>query len=170
MPTYNTLQLKALFSLFRWISSIIRRVQYSLKVGKVMDNQNLEEMNKTFENLKNRIDRLENNAKYGVQNLRQEIQSEAEKTHTDVLQVLRSREFASRLMTWEERDCPRKDEWRRLAKEISDRIGERITLELNVWEKSNRVISSLKKNIVERFRSESQLMENQIREIEGKSS
>lgn len=151
----------------RWISSVVKRVQYSLKVGKVMDSQNMEEMIKTFENLKNRIDRLENNARYGVQNLRREIQEEVEKTHIHVLQALRSREFASRLMAWDERDCPRRDEWKRLAKESSERIGERITLELNVWERNNHVISNLKSNIVHRFKNEFQLMEDQIREIEG---
>jgi len=141
----------------------------SVKVAKTMIALGIEEKQEQMENLKRNMEMLERNAKYSVDDLRKGIKFEVDNLYGTTADFLRSKPFAARLYRWGERDCAKPDrEWSKVGAEANERIASRVASEINIWDRQNNIISAIKEKIVKKFKRDFELMEGQIKQIEGK--
>ncbi|KAJ8301060.1 hypothetical protein KUTeg_020047 [Tegillarca granosa] len=145
----------------------MKRSMYSLKVAKVMDAKSMEKNQEMIDDLQRRIERLEVNSRHSVEELHKGVAFEVDSLYRNITTLLRDREFVQKLVTWEAKDCPRPDDWKKTAREASERIASRIALEVNLWERNNNVNANIKEKIVKKFKRDFELMEDQIKAIEG---
>lgn len=120
-----------------------------------------------FEQLQKQISNLERNAQQCVEDMKYGVNQEVDKVYNLVQEVLQSNNFVGKIMSWESGECPRKDNWKRVTKDATERISGKIALEINHWEHKINLTASLKEKVVMKFKRDFQLMEDQIRDIEG---
>lgn len=128
----------------------------------------MEDKKTEFDQLQKQISHLERNAQQCVEDLKYGVNREVDKIYELVQDLLQSKEFTSRISIWESDECPKKDNWKRVTKDATERIAGRIALEVNVWERRINVIASVKEKVIMKFKRDFQLMEDQMRDIEGK--
>ena len=155
--------------LFRWLSQILKRANYSLKVTKTMDEIGKEGMVKKREEIKRNIQSLEEKSKLTIEDLKRGLQFEIGGLHKTTADVLRSRSMLNILTDWNKIECPPPDDSKRLGKEAAERIASKVASELNKWERENRIIHSIKDKMIKKFKRDCDLLEDQITEIEGKT-
>lgn len=155
---------------FRWLSQILKRANYSLKVSKTLDAVDKEEMTKKMDGIKRNMDALEAKSRQTIDDLRKGLQYEITDLHKTTADVLRSRNMLSTLTDWNQVECPPPDDSKKLAKEAAERIASKVAAELNRWEKEQRIIHSLKEKMIKKFKRDCELLEDQIITIEGKVS
>lgn len=114
-----------------------------------------------------RMERLVVNSRQSVEDLHKGVAFEVDTLYINVTTMLRDRDFVQKVVVWEARDCPQPDDWKKTAHEASERIASRIALEVNIWERNNGIISSIKEKIVKKFKRDFELMEDRIKAIEG---
>ena len=56
-----------------------------------------------------------------------------------------------------------------VAKEAFEKIGAKVALEINHWDRENHVVHGIKDKIVKVFKRDFELMEGQIAKLEGNS-
>lgn len=146
---------------------MLKRSIYSLKVAKLMDAREMKEKEEMKINIQRQMEMLERNAKYSIENLKKGVQIEVINLHHDISKVLQSEEVKARLCRWERSEYPKPDNWKKVVKEASEIIAYRIAIEVNQWDKNNQVVKGLKEKIVKKFRKDFELMEDQMKDIEG---
>lgn len=132
-----------------------------------MDAKSMEKNQEMIADLQRRMERLEVNSRHSVEDLHKGVAFEVESLYKNVTTMLRDRDFVQKLVTWEAKDCPRPDDWKKTAREASERIASRIALEVNLWERNNDVTTNIKEKIVKKFNRDFELMEDQIKAIES---
>ncbi|XP_071175960.1 tyrosine-protein kinase Fer-like [Mytilus edulis] len=152
---------------YRWLSQILKRANYSLKVSKTLDAVDKEEMTKKMDGIKRNMDALEAKSRQTIDDLRKGLQYEITDLHKTTADVLRSRNMLSTLTDWNQVECPPPDDSKKLAKEAAERIASKVAAELNRWEKEQRIIHSLKEKMIKKFKRDCELLEDQIITIEG---
>lgn len=152
---------------YRWLSAILKRALYSLKVSKVMDAKSMDKIKEDYEQVKKQIDRLEQNSRDRIDYLKHNIKSESEMIAKDIIGALQSRQMAERLFDWRKQDCPGTDDKKKVAKEAFEKIGAKIALEINHWERANSVVHGIKDKIVKVFKRDFELLEGQVARLEG---
>ncbi|OWF42780.1 tyrosine-protein kinase Fer-like [Mizuhopecten yessoensis] len=153
---------------YRFMSQVLKRSLYSVKVAKVMAVQGMEKQKERIELIKRQMEKLEREARYSVGELRKELDDEVDRLYTETANYLRSKQFVDRMFQWAERDCARVNkEWNRTASEASERIASRLASEINIWEKNKKITATIKEKIIKKFKKDFELMENQIQQIEG---
>lgn len=152
---------------YRWLSQILKRANYSLKVSKTMDAIGKEDMAKKIEEIKRNMQALEAKSNQTIDDLKKGLQYEIGALHKTTADILRSRSMLNKLTDWNQIECPPPDDSKKLAKEAAERIASKVSSELNKWERENRIIHSLKDKMVKKFKRDCELLEDQITEIEG---
>ncbi|XP_069141272.1 tyrosine-protein kinase Fer-like [Argopecten irradians] len=153
---------------YRFMSQILKRSLYSVKVAKGMAVQGMEKQKERIELIRRQMEKLEKEARYSVGELRRELDDEVDRLYQETADFLRSKQFVERMFRWAESDCARANkEWNRTASEASERIASRLASEINIWEKNRRITATIKQNIIKRFKKDFELMEGQIQQIEG---
>ena len=126
-----------------------------------------EEMAKKMEEIKRNMVALEAKSKLTIEDLKKGLQYEIGELHKKTADVLRSRRMLNVLTDWNKIECPPPDDSKKLAKEAAERIASKVASELNKWERENRIIHSIKDNMIKKFKRDCALLEDQITEIEG---
>ncbi|CAC5409764.1 unnamed protein product [Mytilus coruscus] len=150
-----------------WLSQIVKRANYTLKVSKTIDAVDKQEMTKQMSEIKRNMQALEEKSRHTIDDLRKELQYEIIQLHKTTSDVLSSPSMKSILTAWKQEDCPRPDGYKKLAKEAADKIASKVSAELNKWEKEQRVVHSLKEKLIKKFKRDCDLLEDQIEAIEG---
>ncbi|XP_076095900.1 uncharacterized protein LOC143066919 isoform X2 [Mytilus galloprovincialis] len=150
-----------------WLSQIVKRANYTLKVSKTIDAVDKQEMTKQMEEIKRNMHALGEKSKQTIDDLRRELQYEIIQLHKTTSEVLSSPNMRSILNDWKQDECPRPGNYKKLAKEAADKISSRVSAELNKWEKEQRVVHSLKEKMIKKFKRDCDLLEDQIEAIEG---
>ncbi|XP_060075713.1 uncharacterized protein LOC132555383 [Ylistrum balloti] len=153
---------------YRFISQVLKRSLYSVKVAKGMAVQGMEKNKERIEHIKRQMDRLERDARYSLSELRRELDDEVESLYKETANYLRSKQFFERVFHWAETDCARvSKEWNRTASEANERIASRVASEINIWERDRKITATIKQKIIKKFKKDFELMESQIQQIEG---
>lgn len=130
----------------------------------------IESQKEKIENLKRQMETLDRNAKYSLGELKTGLENEVENLYKATANYLRSKQFFDKMFQWTDNDCAKASrEWNRTAAEASERIASRVASEINIWERNNKVIATIKDKIVKKFKKDFELMEDQIQQIEGLS-
>ena len=70
-------------------------------------------------------------------------------------------------MQWDEGECPDGDDWDVLHEVLISKVNKRIRREVNDWDQKNGIFMDIQRELLERFREEFELMEDQLGIIEG---
>ncbi|KAJ8301065.1 hypothetical protein KUTeg_020052 [Tegillarca granosa] len=138
------LYIKRLFWTLRLFSQVLKRSMYSLKVAKIMDAKSMKSNQDMISDLHKRLEQLVVNSRQCIENL-----------HKDFLQST---------------DCLQLDDWKKIAREASERVASCIAFDINIWERTNGIMYSIKEKIVKKSKQEFALMEDQIKSIEAVKS
>ncbi|KAJ8301906.1 hypothetical protein KUTeg_020893 [Tegillarca granosa] len=149
------------------LSQVLKRSMYSLKVAKIMDAKSMKSNQDMISDLYKRMERLVVNSRQCIEDLHKGLAFENESLYKNVTSILRDTDFIQKIVTWQSTDCPQPDDWKNIAREASERIASRIALEINIWERTNGIMYSMKEKIVKKFKQDFALMEDQIKSIEG---
>ncbi|VDI58150.1 Hypothetical predicted protein [Mytilus galloprovincialis] len=151
-----------------FLSQVIKRVLYSLKLARHMDSKGLEEKRKMQENLKTGIQLLETNTHTAITNLRLQLKNEAKLLNSRVQGFLRSSWLDGGIDEWSKEECPDVlGNWRKVAEEASEQIIQKLKSQIDFWERSEGIVKSVKEKISEQLRQDFELMEDRIKELEG---
>ncbi|XP_033744460.1 uncharacterized protein LOC117330353 [Pecten maximus] len=153
---------------YRFLSQVLKRSLYSVKVAKGMAVQGMEQQRERIESIKRQMDKLEREARYSVGELRRELDDEVENLYKATANFLRSKKFSQEMFNWCKNDCvPANKEWNKTASEAIERIASRVMSEINIWEKDMKITATIKHKIIKKFKKDFELMEGQIQQIEG---
>ncbi|XP_076095925.1 uncharacterized protein LOC143066936 isoform X1 [Mytilus galloprovincialis] len=153
---------------YRWLSTVLKRTQFILKVSKYTRRENIENLKIQIQNIEKQMYNLQQNAKASIRKLQEEVQNEADGLHYKVINLLSSQDFLPKITQWEPSQCPQADKkWKKVSGSASEVIAQRLTQEINNWERRNGIKASIKDKIIGRFKRDFELMEDQINDIEG---
>lgn len=134
-----------------------------------MDSKGLEEKRKMQENLKTGIQLLETNTHTAITNLRLQLKNEAKLLNSRVQGFLRSSWLDGGIDEWSKEECPDVlGNWRKVAEEASEQIIQKLKSQIDFWERSEGIVKSVKEKISEQLRQDFELMEDRIKELEGR--
>ncbi|KAK3579087.1 hypothetical protein CHS0354_029946 [Potamilus streckersoni] len=156
-----------LYSHYNWISAVVKRSIYSLKMSRLVAEQTKVRTKEDLDMIKKRMQTLETDAEQRIKKMRNGLEKEVENVHKVVLEALKSLEVQKRLMDWSPHDCPRGTNWKALAKEADEKLSERVALAIDNWQKHFGIINGIKKEIIDVFKKDFYLVENQIAELQG---
>ncbi|WAR25554.1 STY46-like protein [Mya arenaria] len=151
---------------YKWLTAVLKRMIYILKVSKVMAAKSMEKNKEEFQQIKVQIERLEQNSKDSINYLKTNIASESDIVARKVVEVLQSRAMAERLFDWRPEELPKEDK-KKVAGDALEKIANKIAYEMNIWERDNNIIGGIKEKIIRVCKRDFELMENQIAKIEG---
>ncbi|XP_045166452.2 uncharacterized protein LOC123529922 [Mercenaria mercenaria] len=151
---------------YRWLTAVLKRMIYSLKVSKVMAAKSMEKVKDELQQIKNQIAKLEQNSKESINYLKSNISHESEIVAKTVVEALQSRQMAERLFNWKPNECPREG-GKKIAADALEAITNKIALEMNFWEREKQVVTGIKDKIIRVCKRDFELMENQIAKLEG---
>ncbi|OWF56275.1 uncharacterized protein LOC110449424 isoform X2 [Mizuhopecten yessoensis] len=155
-----------LASHYGWISQVLKRSHYSLKVAKLMNAKGLEEKEQLQKTLMTQMDRLDRDAKYTLDSMRREVKEELENLYGQIDRLLSSTDVQVRICQWEAGHCPPAENWKKVVREAESSIAKRVISEINLWDDQNGIVKHLKDKIVKKFKRNFQLMEDQMRDVE----
>lgn len=156
-----------LHSHYRWLSAILKRALYSLKVSKVMDAKSVDKIREEYDQVKNQIDKLAQNSRDRIEYLKHNIKTETDIVARDIIAALQSRDMAEKLFDWRGEDCPRTDDKKKVAKEAFEKIGAKVALEINHWDRAHSKVHGIKDKIVKVLKQDFELLEGQVAKLEG---
>lgn len=151
---------------YRWLTAVIKRTIYSLKVSKVMAAKSMEKVKDELKQIKNQIEKLERGSKESINYLKANLSQESEGVASKVVEALQSRQIAEKLFSWKPQECP-KEGGKKGAADALETIANKVALEMNYWERENQIVTGIKDKIVRVCKRDFELMENQIAKLEG---
>ncbi|BFZ08698.1 hypothetical protein BsWGS_11737 [Bradybaena similaris] len=153
---------------YRYLSSVIKRSLYSLRISYVMHKEKLEEIRKNYTSVENRITILQKNSKEKLEKMRHEVKRASFDAGSQALTYLDSMHQRTRLITWSDTECPKRERsWQNVMKNATIAIAERIAQGINAWEKENNFVKSVEGDIVKRFKEQFELFDDQLQEVQG---
>lgn len=155
---------------FRFISQILKRSIYSLKVANNMAKCSNNEKEKMITDIKARMQMVQCKAMQSVDDLRRGMEFEIKSLYQSVKSVVNSEDFRRVCKAWEPRECPGSKDTKKLIMDASELIENRVCMNIDRWERQYNVIRTLKDKIISKLKRDCELMEDQIREIESKKS
>ncbi|KAH3892636.1 uncharacterized protein LOC127858136 [Dreissena polymorpha] len=151
---------------YRWLSAVLKRIIYTLKVSKVMAAKSVETIKDELHQVKVQIEKLEQNAKDSINYLKSGINAESDLVSQKVVQFLQSRDLAARLFSWRADELPNDDK-KKVAGDAMDRIANKLAHEIGAWEREHNLVTGIKDKIIRVCKRDFELMEEQIAKIEG---
>jgi hypothetical protein len=127
-----------------------------------------EDMKKTVADIERNMNALVVKSKHTIEDLKKGLQFEISGLHRSTVEVLRSQSMLNLLTDWNEVDCLLPADSKKLAKDAAERIASRVSSALNKWERENKIIHIIKDKMINKFKRDCELLEDQITEIEGR--
>ncbi|KAL3853221.1 hypothetical protein ACJMK2_016777 [Sinanodonta woodiana] len=152
---------------YNWLSAVVKRSIYSLKMSRLVAEQNKVRTKEDLDMIKKQMQTLETDAEQKIKKMRTGLEKEVENIHKKILKELSSLDLQKRLMDWSPYDCPKGTNWKALAKEADEKLSERVALTIDNWQEQSGIINDIKKEIIDVFKKDFYLMENQIAELQG---
>ncbi|KAL3853545.1 hypothetical protein ACJMK2_017080 [Sinanodonta woodiana] len=152
---------------YRWISAMLKRSAYSLKVSRVLASKNKDKVQEKFEAIQNQMNLIEKNADESLANLKRNMDTEVNLICKRVEDALKSQELQKELFNWTPEEYPTTRDKRKLCKELEEKLAQKVATVLTKWEKSNNIVADIKTNIIRVFKRDFELMEDQITKCEG---
>ncbi|KAK3610640.1 hypothetical protein CHS0354_009105 [Potamilus streckersoni] len=152
---------------YRWLSVVLKRSLYNLKVARVMASEKKDKIQEQYEKLENQMKKIEENANDSIERLRRSLETETDQVQRRVLEAMQSKEMQMKLMDWKSNEIPVGTDPKKVIKEVSEKIAERIANQINLWEKENNIEGRIKDSIIDVFKKDFELMEDQLAKCEG---
>nr|XP_034307373.1 uncharacterized protein LOC105333658 isoform X2 [Crassostrea gigas] len=152
---------------YRFLSQILKRSIYSLKVAQNMAKCSKEEKEKLIMDIKSRMQTIQCKAMRSVDDLRRGMEYETNSLYDTLRKVVNTPEFRRACGHWEPRECPGSKDTKKLIGDASELIENRVCMNVDSWEKKFQVKKTLKEKIISKLKRDCELMEDQIREIES---
>ena len=135
-----------------------------------MEKCDVKQKEELMQNVKKHMMSIQCNALRCVDDLRRDIQREVTKLSEVMVSVIGSSEFREKAGSWDPRECPGSSDRKKLLRDASELIENRLTIEIDIWERNNNVVKTLKDKIISKLKRDCELMEDQMREIEGRKT
>ncbi|XP_046544486.1 dual serine/threonine and tyrosine protein kinase-like [Haliotis rubra] len=155
-----------LSAFYRWLSTILKRTLYSLKVSKQLDARSVEEKETMYRSVCAQIEQLETRAESRIKDMRRDVRNAVEDITESVIKLLNTNNRRD-LVVWNSDLCPRPDNWRKVAAEASTRISSRVQDIVDKWDRSRNVVDNVRTSIIKKFKQDVELFEDQAKQIEG---
>ncbi|KAL3853546.1 hypothetical protein ACJMK2_017081 [Sinanodonta woodiana] len=152
---------------YRWISAVLKRCAYSLKVSRVLASKNKDKVPEEFVAIQNQMDRIEKNVDESLASLGRNMDKEVDLICKRIEDALKSQELQKELFNWTPEEYPTTRDKRKLCKELEEKLAQKVATVLTKWEKSNNIVADIKTNIIRVFKRDLELMEDQITKCEG---
>ncbi|XP_056001412.1 uncharacterized protein LOC125654391 isoform X2 [Ostrea edulis] len=152
---------------YRFISQILKRSIYSLKVANNMAKCSNNEKEEMIKDIKARMQTVQCKAMQSVDDLRRGMEFEIKSLYESVKSLVNSEDFRRVCKVWEPRECPGSKDTKKLIMDASEIIENRVCMTIDRWEKQYNIIRTLKNKIISKLKRDCELMEDQIREIES---
>lgn len=157
-----------LSSYYRWLSSVLKRSLYTLKIYSNMGRKQMAEKENDFHNIRNQIEALEREKGGQVEVMKEGLRREVDNIIRKLIQFLKSDQGLRELSSWSPGECPMLDkDQKKMAKEAGSRFAEKLASLVDVWECKSQLVSGVKTNIIKGFQRDLELFEDQIKKIEG---
>ncbi|XP_060573771.1 uncharacterized protein LOC132731583 isoform X3 [Ruditapes philippinarum] len=159
---------QGMVSNYWWLSSFLSRSSYLLRVTSVQQAMTRDELDRQFEGLRKHVENLQKNTGEIIERLRIKVEYEIQRITSDIQSVLKNRNFLDRICNWEDtNECPKTEKkWKSVADAAAVKISERISRELDGWQRQNSILRVLDNDIIGVFSKELGLMDDQVKELE----
>ncbi|XP_071083351.1 uncharacterized protein [Haliotis cracherodii] len=151
---------------YRWLSTILKRTLYSLKVSKQLEARTVEEQESLYRSVCSQIEQLETRAESRIRDMRRDVRNAAEDITDSIIKSLNTNNRRD-LVVWNSDLCPRPDNWKKVAAEASARISSRIQDIVDTWDRSKNVVGNVRTSTFKKFKQDVELFEDQAKQIEG---
>ncbi|KAK3590746.1 hypothetical protein CHS0354_030986 [Potamilus streckersoni] len=146
----------------QWLSVVLKRSLYNLKVSTVITSKNSGKIQERYLQLESQMRTIEQNATDAIHRVRASLVTETENIRKRVLETLKSKEVQMILMDWKSNEVPVEKDTKWFLNEAVEKIAEKVAAQINLWEKTNNVVGTIKDDIINGFKKDFQLMEYQI--------
>ncbi|KAH3815199.1 uncharacterized protein LOC127834477 [Dreissena polymorpha] len=151
-----------------WLSSLLSRTAYVLRVAGVQHEMSAEELKRKYTEMQGHVAELQHNTDECVKKLRHKVEFEIYRITNTIRDMLEHRNLHNKLCKWDnESDCPKVfRKWKLTADEAALKISERIASVMDAWERDNQTLHGVEREIVDVFTKEFGLLTHQVHEIE----
>ena len=147
----------------------MKRALYTLKVSKLNSSKSLEERRVMMAKLLERIEKFEKDSKLIIERLHGEIDNEIGSLFKKLVEYMNSSDLKASMFCWVEGECPKpQKKWKNIKSSAESSITEKLKGKLNEWENKQQIGTVIKKQIINKFGQEVELMEEQMKKIGGK--
>ncbi|CAL1533140.1 unnamed protein product [Lymnaea stagnalis] len=153
---------------YRYLSSVLKRCLYTLRISYNGQKEKVEQIQKNYVGVEQRINLLQKNSKEKLDMMRQEVKRSSFDAGVQALAYLDSMHRRVKLTKWPDVSFAKKEKsWQNVAKAANSAISERVANEINQWERENHFINSILDEIIKRFQQQFELFDDQLSEIQG---
>ena len=156
------------FYILRWLKQVLQRVCYSLMMTQIIGAQQIQADSENVEKLKEQISVLQSDAKDVVESAREFVEMQTDSLHKKIADFLRSRDARDKICTWKSKSCPRQADYKKVYKEATEMVADRIMQVVDAWETKHQFVQGLQESVLHKFEEECKLMDNQLEEVEGR--
>ncbi|XP_014790215.1 uncharacterized protein LOC106883634 [Octopus bimaculoides] len=154
---------------YKWLSSLLKRSVYSLKVKTHAGNRNLVNKSELYSTLRRQISTLEKKSIAFINEMRSQIQQELAIIKSEFISYLKSEAVKTELTKWSSSTTlsSTASHWRELGQQTIDLVGAKIMSLINDWEIEQNIVNSLNTRMVEKFKDRFDDLEMQIYNVES---
>ncbi|KAK7481813.1 hypothetical protein BaRGS_00026960, partial [Batillaria attramentaria] len=151
---------------YNWLSGVLKRSLYSVKISYNIGQKQMKEKEATYHTVRNQIEALERDAEDRIEEMKDRFKREVELVSRKLIAYMKA-DGLREMTTWSSRDCPPPDKkWQSVAKEAASKFAERLAIVVDDWEQQNKMVGKIRLNILEKFKRDLDLFEDQIKQLE----
>ncbi|XP_076448681.1 uncharacterized protein LOC143285302 [Babylonia areolata] len=153
---------------YRWLSAVLKRSLYSLKISSNVGRKQMAEKEEAFRNVRNQIQALESESGDKIDVMRDGLRREVDTVSRKLITFLKSEQCVPELTRWSPADCPPHDkDAKKVLKEAASRFLERLASLVDMWEGQHDVVNKIRTRILKTLERDLELFEDQIKKVEG---
>ncbi|XP_050411837.1 uncharacterized protein LOC126826797 isoform X2 [Patella vulgata] len=151
---------------YRWLASVIKRTLYTLKVSRVIDAKSINDKENELSDIKAQMAALARRAEDRITIMKTDMKNSIQSVANEVLRVLD--QCSPELSMWGPSTCPQPEkDWKSVTRNASNVISSRISQLIDDWCARRDIVGQIKRSVLDKFKNEFELFEDQIKEIEG---
>ncbi|ESO95801.1 hypothetical protein LOTGIDRAFT_160348 [Lottia gigantea] len=151
---------------YRWLVSVIKRTLYTLKMSLVLDTKSIEDKRSIMTDVKNQMSNLAQRADDRIKLMKTNMDDSVQRVVNDVLKIIDQNQ--AELSMWGPNTYPQPDkDWKVVARKASLIISDRIANLIDEWDSRRNVVGQIKQGVLDKFKNDCELFEDQIKQIEG---
>ncbi|KAI8488737.1 hypothetical protein Bbelb_335200 [Branchiostoma belcheri] len=154
---------------YRWLAYLLDRSSFHLRVmlGNLVDEE-IPALEQQRRNIVARLKKLSTAASSAEKKMRRFLQEKVDNAVKDLRQYLTSNEIRAWLYQWEETELPDNDSWAVVDHLTKKLVEQGIQQAISTWDQHRDFFSNLRSELMQQFRAEFNLVEEDIADIEDK--
>ncbi|XP_078592479.1 uncharacterized protein LOC144871212 [Branchiostoma floridae x Branchiostoma japonicum] len=154
---------------YRWLTYLLDRSSFHLRVmlGNIVD-QEIPDLEKQRSSVKARLKKLREAASSAERKMRLYLQKRVDYAVKDLRLYLTSDEIRTWLHQWDDKELPDNDSWTVVEHLTKKLVEQGIQQAISTWDQHREFFSKLRSDLMQQFRTEFNLVEMDIADIEEK--